>query len=84
MWPEASQKENGKFMKLRLKKKSFYVRKEGIALNKKLKLTGNTLSDVLIHASINQQREDRLLFELRVQYKKTTSSAHVVVCSRRL
>ena len=39
--------------------------------------TGKSLSEALILASTNPQYDDRLFIELRVQYKKTTSSACV-------
>ena len=37
-------------------------------------ITGNSLSEVLIFASINPKYDDTLIVELQVQYKKTTSS----------
>ena len=40
--------------------------------------TGKSLSEALILASTNPQYDDRLFIELQVQYKKTTSSVHVV------
>ena len=40
--------------------------------------TGKSLSEALIFASTNPQYDDRLFIELLVQYKKTTSSVHVV------
>ena len=40
--------------------------------------TGKSLSEALILASTNPQYDDRLFIELRVQYKKTTSTVHVV------
>ena len=40
--------------------------------------TGNSLSEVLIYSSIYTQYDKRLFNELRVQYKKTTNSEHVV------
>ena len=40
--------------------------------------TGSSLSEELILASINPKCKERFLIELRVQYKKTTSSLHVV------
>ena len=40
--------------------------------------TGKSLSEALILASTNPQYDNRLFIELRVQYKKTTSSVHVV------
>jgi hypothetical protein len=40
-------------------------------------ITGNSLSEVLIFASINPKYDDTLIVELQVQYKKTTSSVHV-------
>ena len=45
--------------------------------------TGKFLSEALILASINPQYDDRLFIELRVHYKKTTNSVHVVydVCT---
>ena len=39
---------------------------------------GKSLSEALILASTNPQYDDRLFIELPVQYKKTTSSVHVV------
>jgi hypothetical protein len=42
-------------------------------------ITGKSLSEALILDLINPKYNDRLFAELRVQYKKTTSSAHVVV-----
>ena len=45
--------------------------------------TGKSLSEALILASTNPQYDDRLFIELRVQYKKTTSSA-CVHCVRKL
>ena len=41
-------------------------------------VTGKSLSETLILASINLQNDKRLFIELQVQYKKTTSSVHVV------
>ena len=40
--------------------------------------TGKSLSEALILASTNPQYDKRLFIELRVQYKRTTSSVHVV------
>ena len=40
--------------------------------------TGKSLSEVLILVSTNSQYDERLFIELQVQYKKTTSSVHVV------
>ena len=40
--------------------------------------TGKSLSEALILAPTNPQYDDRLFIELRVQYKKITSSVHVV------
>ena len=40
--------------------------------------TGKSLSEAPILASINPKYDDRLFVELRVQYKKTSSSEHVV------
>ena len=40
--------------------------------------TGYSLSEALILASINPKYDNRLFIELRVHYKKTTSSVHVV------
>ena len=39
---------------------------------------GKSLSEALIFASTNPQHDDRLFIELQVQYKKTTSSVHVL------
>ena len=41
-------------------------------------VTNKSLSETLILASTNPQNDKRLFIELRVQYKKTTSSIHVV------
>ena len=40
--------------------------------------TGKSFSEALILASNNPQYDDRLFIEVKVQYKKTTSSVHVV------
>ena len=40
--------------------------------------TGKSLSKAFNIASINPQYDDRLFIGLRVQYKKNTSSVHVV------
>ena len=40
--------------------------------------TGKSLSEALIFPSTNPQYDDRLFFELQVQYMKITSSEHVV------
>ena len=40
--------------------------------------TGYYLSETLILATINRKNDDRLFIELTVQYKKNTSSVHVV------
>ena len=40
--------------------------------------TGNSLSEALILRSLNPKDDDRLFAALRVQYKKTTSSVHIV------
>ena len=40
--------------------------------------TGKSLSEALIFASTNPQYDNRLFIELLVQYKKITSSVHVV------
>ena len=41
-------------------------------------ITGKSLSEAFILASTNPKYDDRLFIELRVQYKKTTSSEHVL------
>jgi hypothetical protein len=45
--------------------------------DKRIAITGKSLSEALILASTNSQYEDRLSMELPVQYMKTTSSEHV-------
>ena len=40
--------------------------------------TGKSLSEALILESVNPKYDDRLFIELQVQYKKNTSSEHVV------
>ena len=40
--------------------------------------TGKSLSEALIFASINPQYDNRLFIDLQLQYKKNTSSEHVV------
>ena len=40
--------------------------------------TGKSFSDVLILASTNPHYDKRLFIDLPVQYRKTTSSEHVV------
>ena len=40
--------------------------------------TGKSLSEAFILASINPRYDEKLFIELQVQYKKTTSSEHVV------
>ena len=42
-------------------------------------ITGYSLSEALIHVSINPKYDNRLFVELPVQYKKTTSSVHQIV-----
>ena len=39
-------------------------------------ITGKSLSEALIFASINPQCDNRLFMELPVQYMKTTSAEH--------
>ena len=41
------------------------------------RVTGKSLSEVLIYLSINPQYDNRLFNELRVQYKKITRAEHV-------
>ena len=40
--------------------------------------SGKSLQEALILAPTNSQYDNRLFIKLRVQYKKTTSSVHVV------
>ena len=40
--------------------------------------TGKSLSEALILESINPKYDDRLFIDLQLQYKKNTSSEHVV------
>ena len=41
-------------------------------------LTGKSMPEALILASTKPKYDNRLFIELQVQYKKTTSSVHVV------
>jgi hypothetical protein len=41
-------------------------------------VTGKSVSEALILESVNPQYDDRLFIDLRLQYKKNTSSEHVV------
>ena len=51
----------------------FFTLKIGLGFD-----AGKSLSEALILATTNPQYDERLFIELRVQYKKTTSSVHVV------
>ena len=43
-----------------------------------LKSTGKSFSEALILESVNPQYDNRLFIDLRLQYKKNTSSEHAV------
>ena len=49
-----------------------------ILLTKIALITGKSMSEALILESVNPQYDDRLFIDLRLQYKKNTSSEHFV------
>ena len=55
-----------------------YFFEKYILLTKIALITGKSMSEALILESVNPQYDDRLLIDLRLQYKKNTSSEHVV------
>ena len=65
---------------LRLMAKRSYIIScyESVVESKNDSDTGKSMSEALIFASTNPQYDDRLFIDSQLQYKKNTSSEHVV------
>ena len=71
IWKRGQQDVDGWFTLKNSRRSLFLSRKSNFSL------TGYSLSEALILASINPKYGDRLFIELQVKYKKTISSRHV-------